>query len=35
MSIIAAIIDAVQSRCIYNLEVRCGERIIESMVAHM
>lgn len=35
MDIIAAIINAVQSRRMYNLEVRCGERIIENMVAHM
>lgn len=35
MNVLAAIIDAVQSRCVYNLEIRRGERIIENMVAHM
>ncbi len=35
MNFFAAIINAVQSRCVYNLEVRRGERIIENMVAHM
>lgn len=35
MGVITAIISAVQSRRVYNLEVRRGEKIIENMVAHM